>query len=135
MTSSNFSITQQQYANLIADAKSYIIVSGLSTGIYSATKLSDYSSYFFSMSKEDTPYIMRIYGPGAGSNAYDGYIFNSAFQKTTYKKTSISASSTDAQYPSAKAAYTYGQTVLTEAKSYTDTAIANAITTTLNTPV
>lgn len=135
LTGLNFSITQQQYANLIADAKSYIIVSGLCSGIYSATKLSDYSSYFFSMNDDDEPYIMRIYGPGAGSNAYDGYIFTGEFQKTTYKKTSLSASSTDIQYPSAKAAYTYGQTILTEAKSYTDTAIANAITTALNTPV
>ena len=135
LTGLNFSITQQQYANLIADAKSYIIVSGLCSGIYSATKLSDYSSYFFSMNDDDEPFIMRIYGPGAGSNAYDGYIFTGEFQKTTYKKTSLSASSTDTQYPSAKAAYTYGQTVLTEAKSYTDTAIANAITTALNTPV
>lgn len=35
----------------------------------------------------------------------------------------------------AAATYTYGQTVLTNAKNYTDTAIANAITTALNTPV
>lgn len=47
----------------------------------------------------------------------------------------LNAQSTDTQYPTAKATYTYGQTVLIDAKSYTDTAIANAITTTLNTPV
>lgn len=49
--------------------------------------------------------------------------------------TEIKASSANEEYPSAAAAYTYGQTVLNDAKSYTTTAIANAITTALNTPV
>lgn len=49
--------------------------------------------------------------------------------------TEIKASSADEEYPSAAATYTYGQTVLTTAKAYADTAIANAITTALNTPV
>lgn len=57
------------------------------------------------------------------------------YQSTSNKTTSLSASSTDTQYPSAKATYDNDQTTLTAAKSYTDTAIANAITTALNTPV
>ena len=57
------------------------------------------------------------------------------FERTENKVTEIKASSTDEEYPSAAATYTYGQSVLTNAKSYTDTAIANAITTALNTPV
>lgn len=56
-------------------------------------------------------------------------------ENTANRVAEIKASSVDEEYPSAAAAYTYGQTVLTAAKSYTDTAIANAITTALNTPV
>ena len=56
-------------------------------------------------------------------------------EDTQNKVTSISSSSTDTQYPSAKATYDADQATLTAANSYTDTAIANAITTTLNTPV
>ena len=56
-------------------------------------------------------------------------------ENTANRVTEIKASSADEEYPSAAAAYTYGQTVLTAAKAYADTAIANAITTALNTPV
>lgn len=56
-------------------------------------------------------------------------------ENTANRVMEIKASSADEEYPSAAATYTYGQTVLNDAKSYTDTAIANAITTALNTPV
>lgn len=56
-------------------------------------------------------------------------------ENTANRVTEINASSADEEYPSAAATYTYGQTVLTDAKAYADTAIANAITTALNTPV
>ena len=56
-------------------------------------------------------------------------------ENTANRVTEIKASSADEEYPSAAATYTYGQTVLTNAKAYADTAIANAITTALNTPV
>lgn len=47
----------------------------------------------------------------------------------------LNAQSTDNQYPTAKATYDADQATLTAANNYTDTAIANAITTALNTPV
>lgn len=56
-------------------------------------------------------------------------------ENTANRVTEIKASSADEEYPSAAATYTYGQTVLNDAKSYANTAIANAITTALNTPV
>lgn len=56
-------------------------------------------------------------------------------ENTANRVTEINASSANEEYPSAAATYAYGRTVLTDAKSYTDTAIANAITTALNTPV
>lgn len=67
-------------------------------------------------------------------------------QSITQRTTTLSNTSTDTQYPSAKATYdadqavqsnaqTYANTAETNAKAYTDTAIANAITTALNTAV
>ena len=47
----------------------------------------------------------------------------------------LNAQSTNKQYPTAKATYDADQATLTAANNYTDTAIANAITTALNTPV
>ena len=47
----------------------------------------------------------------------------------------LNVQSTDSQYPTAKATYDADQSTLNDAKAYTDTAIANAITTALNTPV
>lgn len=47
----------------------------------------------------------------------------------------LNAQSTNDQYPTAKATYDALQATLTVANNHTDTAIANAITTTLNTPV
>lgn len=122
-------ITQDEYNTLKADTNSYII-----------------HNYYGSPQK--LKYVRRL----SGSPAY--YIVNNGFynelnitanrqwsitstelEKNSNKTTALSSTSTDGQYPSAKAAYDYGQTVLNEAKSYTDTAIANAITTALNTPV
>ena len=122
-------ITQDEYDKLKADTNSYIIHNN-------------------SGSPQKLKYVCRL----SGSPAY--YIVNNGFynelnitpnrqwsitstqlEKNSNKTTALSSTSTDGQYPSAKAAYDYGQTVLTEAKAYTDTAIASAITTALNTPV
>lgn len=66
----------------------------------------------------------------------DHIISESIYAENLKNKTDVlNAQSTDAQYPSAKATYDADQATLTAANNYTDTAIANAITTTLNTPV
>ena len=51
-------------------------------------------------------------------------------ENTANRVTEIKASSADEEYPSAAATYAYGQTVLTNAKSYTDTATKNVEKTT-----
>lgn len=70
--------------------------------------------------------IYLIANSGSGQNIYDEYIWvNNAFEKigtteidisgkenTSNKVTSLSSSSTDTQYPSAKATYTYINTML-----------------------
>lgn len=58
------------------------------------------------------------------------------YAENTKNKTDVlNAQSTDNQYPTAKATYDADQATLTAANNYTNTAIANAITTALNTPV
>lgn len=49
------------------------------------------------------------------------------FQTIANKTTSISASSTDTQYPSAKAVWDMGDMIYQEAQRYTDSAISSAL--------
>lgn len=66
----------------------------------------------------------------------DRIVSESIYAESLKNKTEVlNAQSTDNQYPTAKATYDADQATLTAANNYTDTAIANAITTALNTPV
>lgn len=66
----------------------------------------------------------------------DRIISEEIYAENPKNKTDVlNAQSTDNQYPTAKATYDAAQATLTAANNYTDTAIANAITTALNTPV
>lgn len=53
----------------------------------------------------------------------DGKVQN--LESTTNKKTAVNNTSTDTEYPSAKATYTYGQNILIDAKSYTDNIVGD----------
>ena len=122
-------ITTEQYNALLADKNSYILLENgpifkLTRALTSADGAMQYTNV--------TGNITRYVGiTAAGVWTFGSYVIETTSNKTT----TLSASSTNTQYPSAAATYTYGQTVLTTAKSYADTAIANAITTALNTPV
>lgn len=66
----------------------------------------------------------------------DRIVSESIYAENLKNKTDVlNAQSTNKQYPTAKATYDADQATLTAANNHTDTAIANAITTTLNTPV
>lgn len=66
----------------------------------------------------------------------DRIVSESIYAENLKNKTDVlNAQSTNNQYPTAKATYDADQATLTAANNHTDTAIANAITTTLNTPV
>lgn len=70
------------------------------------------------------------------TTGYDRIISESILAESLKNRTDVlNAQSTDNQYPTAKATYDADQATLTAANNHTDTAIANAITTTLNTPV
>lgn len=126
---SGATLTPEQYNALLADKNSYILLENgpifkLTRALTSADDAMQYTNV--------TGNITRYIGiTAAGVWTFGSYTIETTDNKTT----SLSDSSTNTQYPSAAATYTYGQTVLNDAKSYTDTAIANAITTALNTPV
>ena len=122
-------LTTEQYNALLADKNSYIL---LENGpIFKLTRVltsADDAMQYTNVTGNITRYVSIT---SAGVWTFGSY----SIETTSNKTTSLSASSTNTQYPSAAATYAYGQTVLNDAKSYTDTAIANAITTALNTPV
>lgn len=126
---SGATLTPEQYNALLADKNSYILLKNgpifkLTRALTSADGAMQYTNV--------TGNITRYVGiTAAGVWTFGSYVIETTSNKTT----TLSASSTNTQYPSAAATYTYGQTVLTDAKAYADTAIANAITTALNTPV
>ena len=139
--SSGVRISEEQYNKLLADTNSYILYK--------------YSSNPYEFSRYDLVYrnsgatgtqlaLQYTQSVSSSSPTIDSIAIFADRSRSTHstrvenralKTQTIDLTSTDGQYPSAKATYTYGQTVLTEAKSYTDTAIASAITTALNTPV
>lgn len=139
LTGSSGTITQEQYDALMADKRSYIILHNTSNTVTKVLKLAEINptnNSFRMRFSETRANYEEILGYTLFINSHLSWTsFYQSAQILSYKITKIGSTSTDSQYPSGKAAYTYGQTVLTEAKSYTDTAIANAITTALNTPV
>ncbi len=111
-------ITTEQYNALLVDNDSYI----LHTVGVAVMRLAR---------------AIKVEGASSGSLQYQKFIGGIArtisieasgawtkteitYQSTSQLTTTLSSSSTNTQYPSAKATYDYGQTVLTEAKSYAD---------------
>lgn len=127
-------VTADQFAKLLADEDSYILWKATSSAKvqykFRRTQMStDNTELFYSGTVSNGLYSLQV---KSGQNCIS---YVTPAESTGQKTNTLSSSSTNTQYPNAKATYDYGQTVLTEAKSYADTAIANAITTALNTPV
>lgn len=125
-------VSADQFAKLLADENSYILWKATSSATaqykmrrnQTTTDTIDYSA------TENN--VMLTLEVRSGKKPI---LLTTYAQTTTQKTTALSSSSTDNQYPTAKATYDADQATLTAANNYTDTAIANAITTTLNTPV
>lgn len=110
-TSAVGSITQEQFDKLEADINSYVIRDGLKLSrigelgnnlIYQVINGLDVRKVIFYQSDlQYSTMLIRLETPGNKTNT-------------------LSSSSTTTQYPNAKATYDYGQTVLTDAKSYAD---------------
>lgn len=117
-------LTPEQYNALLADKNSYILLeNGPIFKLTRALTSADDAMQYTNVTGNITRYI--------GITAAGVWTFGSYdIETTSNKTTTLSASSTNTQYPSAAATYTYGQTVLTDAKSYTDTATKNVEKTT-----
>ena len=126
---SGATLTPEQYNALLADKNSYILLeNGPIFKLTRALTSADDAMQYTNVTGNNTRYISIT---AAGVWTFGSY----SIETTSNKTESLSASSTNTQYPSAKATYDADQATLNDAKAYTDTAIANAITTTLNTPV
>lgn len=128
LTGTSGTLTTEQYNGLLNDVNSYILHTNGPVFKYVRNLTANGSLQYQNVVSNIARYISIT---STGAWTFGSLILENDSNKTT----TLNASSTDTQYPSAKATYAYGQTVLTDAKSYADTAIANAITTALNTPV
>lgn len=128
-SNSGSTLSVEQYNALKADVNSYILLENGPTFRLARVLTTDDGIMNYQNVTGNITRSVSITAAGVWT------FYSETVELTSNKTTSLSASSTNTQYPSAAATYTYGQTVLTTAKSYTDTAIANAITTALNTPV
>lgn len=142
ITATSGLLTGEQFEKLKADPRSYIVLTTSSkTVVYYQGRVEDNSMYYHAGHNSNTTTPgqidlgeLLIQRPGGTGNAEYNDLSDKA-QSVRWKVTNIPSSSTDDQYPSAKAVYDADQATLAAAKSYADSAIANAITTALNTPV
>lgn len=143
VTASSGSITQDEYNALKADPSAYVIykISDTESRYFTFSEITSAGTMYFSEGVYDVN--SRYLQINADLTYGTAAVY---FEKQGNKVTAVSSASTDTQYPTAKAVYTYGQTINTNAqgyantaqsnaKTYTDTAISNAITTALNTEV
>lgn len=118
LTANTGNLTTEQYNALKADDNSYILYNPGPAFRLTKAYTSSSGEMMYQKVLENVAYTITIQSSGA-------YAFSTTvLQDAAQKVASLSASSTDTQYPTAKAVV-----------DYTTTAIANAITTALNTPV
>lgn len=112
-------VTADQFAKLLADEDSYILWKATSSAKvqykFRRTQMStDNTELFYSGTVSNGLYSLQV---KSGQNCIS---YVTPAESTGQKTSTLSSSSTNTQYPNAKATYDYGQTVLTEAKSYAD---------------
>lgn len=125
-------LSDEQYSKLKADDNSYILFS------HAAANTQKIKFYRKETDGSTLTYCSEILLDSASIIIFGDKAWrkNEAVAEDQKNKTDVlNAQSTDTQYPTAKATYDADQATLTAANNYTDTAIANAITTALNTPV
>lgn len=123
-------LSDEDFAKLDSDANSYILLAYSGQQYKLLKNVTSTTDLVYSVVNDEQEYKITIL---LSDKSWGLQVIT--FENTANRVTEIKASSADEEYPSAAATYTYGQTVLTAAKAYADTAIANAITTALNTPV
>lgn len=111
LTGDSGTVTKEQYDSLANDDNSYIIKSHLRL---QKVFLDEGDFLHFTCIDDVTEYIVTIY-PN-----YQWLYQEHLLQETSQRVNTLSSSSTNYQYPSAKAAYDSDQATLTAAKAYAD---------------
>lgn len=127
ITATSGLLTGEQFEKLKADPRSYIVLTTSSkTVVYYQGRVEDNSMYYHAGHNSNTTNPgqidlgeLLIQRPGGTGNAEYNDLSDKA-QSVRWKVTNISSSSTNDQYPSAKATYDADQATLTAAKSYAD---------------
>lgn len=117
LTGSSGTITQEQYNKLKVDNNSYILHTSSDSNVYKFIQTYVYANGNLAYECDNSTEMVTIRISANYSWSRSVLISEVVSHKLIDPPNS---NSTNTQYPSAKAAYTYGQTVLTEAKSYAD---------------
>lgn len=125
ITSTSGLLTGEQFEKLKADPRSYIVLTTSSeTVVYYQGRVEGNSMYYHAGHNSNTTNTGQIdlgellIHLGTSNAEYND--LSDKAQSVRWKVTSITSSSTDDQYPSAKAVYDNDQATLTAAKAYAD---------------
>lgn len=117
-TSSSGTLTQAQVEGLVNDTDSYVNIQ-LLENVYTKLCRNETTSALVKFSNVsgsgDSKLTITV-----NKTTYAWSYAITTFENKANKTGTLTSSSTNTQYPNAKATYDYGQTVLTEAKSYAD---------------
>ena len=123
-------LTKDQVDKLVADTDSYVLYTDANSNTYKLCRnIMTPNALTYSVVVNEQEYRVMI-----TLSTYEWQYTKVELQNVMDRVSAIGTGST-VMYPNTKAVYDADQSTLNDAKSYTDTAIANAITTALNTPV
>lgn len=123
-------LTKDQVDKLVADTDSYVLYTDANSNTYKLCRnILTPNALTYSVVVNEQEYRVMI-----TLSTYEWQYTKVELQNVADRVSAIGTGST-VMYPNTKAVYDADQSTLNNAKAYTDTAIANAITTTLNTPV
>lgn len=129
LTSPSGTLTKDQVDKLVADTDSYILYTtdGFTYKLCHNTKNANALTYSVVVYEQEYRVMITL--------ATYEWQYSKVELQNVADRTSMIGTGDTIKYPNTKAVYDADQATLTAAKSYADTAIANAITTALNTPV
>ncbi len=129
LTSPNGTLTKDQVDKLVADTDSYVLYTADGSTYKLCRNIKNSNALAYSVVVWEQEYRVMI------TLATYEWQYSKVELQNVADKTSMIGTGDTISYPNTKAVYDADQATLTAAKSYADTAIANAITTALNTPV
>lgn len=130
LTAPSGTLTKEQVDKLVADTDSYVLYTDANSNTYKLCRnILTPNALTYSVVVHEQEYRVMI-----TLSTYEWQYTKVELQNVADRVSEIGTGST-VMYPNTKAVYDADQSTLEAAKAYADTAIANAITTALNTPV